>query len=270
MYPRAYRPLIIVGRQRAGTRYLTDLLNTFDEVAIQGEIPTRLMESIVGVIEEIESHYARNATTGDEKRERHYTWWRRKKERLLFAIWENVSQGRPVAPGPKTKYFGYKRPNNERYFDFYETTFAFHPPFYVYCTRNFVDNYLSIVSRWPERRIEDVAEDYLASIKQYNKMKAAAPDRVLLFNLDDHIRYGLEHIERNVIHPLALKPTEQHLEKLRRMRGRNRTEKDLKIPRRKELTGSERRFVEKHPELESAFQALCSVPVREGSQPPER
>lgn len=257
MYPRHFKPLIVVGRQRAGTRFLTDLLNSFDEVTLQGEVPTRVMESVTGLIQEIETYYAEAAASGDAKRARQYEWWRRKKENLLFSIWEYASQGRPMRSDLKSQYFGYKRPNHERYFEFYEATFAFRPPIYVYCVRNFVDNFLSVVSRWPERRIEDVASDYIDSLKQYHRMKAAARDRVLLFNLDDHVRHGLNHVERNVIRPLGLKLTEDHREKLRRMRGRNRTEQDLKILRRKVLSTSEQAFLGEHPELKTAFRQLC-------------
>lgn len=257
MYPSHFKPLIVVGRQRAGTRFLTNLLNSFDEVVLQGELPNGVMESVVRFIREIEAYYAKAADQRGSQHKQYYKRWRSKKESLLFSIWENASQARAKKATPESKYFGYKRPNNERYFDFYEEAFAFRPPTYVYCIRNFVDNFLSVVSRWPERRIEDVAGDYMASVTQYHKMKGAAPDRVLLFNLDDHVKYGLNYIEKNVIRPLGLKVADDHRKKLKRMRGSNRTEEDLKIPRRKELTTSEQRFLGKHPELEIAFRKLC-------------
>ena len=256
MYPKNFKPLIIVGRQRAGTRFLTNVLNSFDEVTIQGEVPTHVMEKVVNFIQDIDSYYIKSADRGARRR-RYYETWRRKKEDLVFSIWEFASQSPAVKSSAKTRYFGYKRPNNEMYFEFYEKTFAFRPPVYVYCIRNFIDNFLSVVSRWPERRIEEVAGEYMDSVAQYHRMKEVAPDRVFLFNLDSHVQIGVDHVETNVIRPLGLHMTGEHQEKIKRMRGANRTEEDLKIPRRKELTSGEQKFLDRHPELDLRFRELC-------------
>ena len=256
MYPKNFRPLIIVGRQRAGTRFLTNLLNSFDEVTIQGEVPPHVMGKVVHFIRDIDSYYAKAADRSD-RHLRYYETWRRKKEDLLFSIWEFASQSRAIRPRAKTRYFGYKRPNNEMYFDFYEDAFSFRPPAYVYCIRNFVDNFLSVVSRWPERSINEIADEYLASVAQYHKMKEAAPARVHLFNLDNHVKQGINHVETNVIRPLGLRLTGEHRKKIKRMRGRNRTVEDLKISRRKKLTRSEERVLDQHPQLDLVFRELC-------------
>ena len=256
MYPKKFKPLIIVGRQRAGTRFLTNLLNSFDEVTIQGEVPTHVMNKVVHFVRDIDSYYAK-AADRSARHGRYYKIWRRKRENLLFSLWEFTSQSRSVRSSAETRYFGYKRPNNEMYFDFYEEAFAFRPPVYVYCVRNFVDNFLSVVSRWPERTIKEVAREYLESVAQYQKMKECAPARVLLFNLDKHVEMGIDHVEVNIIRPLGLKLTGEHRKKLKRMRGRNRTEEDLKIPRRKALTANEKKFLYRHPELELVFRELC-------------
>lgn len=256
MYPKNVKPLIIVGRQRAGTRFLTSLLNSFDEVTIQGEVPPHIMEKVVHFIRDIDSYYVM-AADRSARRRRYYETWRRKKEDLLFSIWEFANQSPAVKRSASTRYFGYKRPNNEMYFEFYEEAFAFRPPIYVYCIRNFIDNFLSVVSRWPERLIEDVASEYLDSVTQYHRMKERAPDRVLLFNLDSHVQKGIKHVETNIIRPLGLKLTGEHRKKIQRMKGKNRTEEDLKIPRRKELMKGEQLFLDQHPELEIVFRELC-------------
>src|SRR5690606_24451414 len=224
-------------------------LNSFDEVTLQGEVPTHVMEKVVRFMRDIDSYYG-SASARSARHLRYHRIWRRKREQLLFSIWEFASQGRSVRSSAKARYFGYKRPNNEMYFDFYEEAFAFRPPVYIYCIRNFVDNFLSVVSRWPERKIEEVAGEFLDSVTQYHKMKEAAPDRVLLFNLDNHVRIGIDHVETNVIRPLGLKMTADQRQKIKRMKGRNRTEEDLKLPRRKELTKSEKKFIDRHPELD--------------------
>ena len=235
---------------------MTDVLNSFDGVAIQGELPNPVMHSAAQMIREVDAHYSGMAERGDARYRRQYNTWLRKKEYLIFSIWENASQGARVKFGASTKYIGYKRPNNELYFDFYEASFKFRPPRYVYCTRNFVDNYLSIVSRWPERTIEQIASEYIESTAQYHRMSAGAPERVLLFNLDDYVRYGLKYIEDSIIMPLGLPLEKDHTRRLTRMGGKNRTEEDLKLLRRKSLTMQEQDFIRAHPELEREFEKL--------------
>jgi hypothetical protein len=95
MYPRNFKPLIIVGRQRAGTRFLTSLLNSFEEVTIQGEVPTHVMEKVTRFIRDLDSYYGK-AADRSARHDRYYKIWRRKKEHLLVSIWEYASQSRSV------------------------------------------------------------------------------------------------------------------------------------------------------------------------------
>lgn len=257
MYPRKATPLIIVGRQRAGTRFLTDVLNSFAGVAIQGELPLPVMHAVEQMIRSIDAFYSEMAETGIKRHRVQLDGWVRKREYLIFSIWENAGQGTRVKFNSKSRYIGYKRPNNESYFDFYEAAFRFRPPFYIYCTRNFVDNYLSIISRWPERTIEQVASDYLESTAQYHRMTAEAPGRALLFNLDDYIQHGLQYIEDLIMAPLGLHLENEHRQRLKTVKPRNRTAEDLKLPRRTGLTIDERQFIDAHPELETEFEKLC-------------
>lgn len=256
MYPRKATPLIIVGRQRSGTRFLTDILNSFADVAIQAELPNPVMRAAEQMIRSVDAFYSENAATGPARHQVQLEGWLKKREYLIFSIWENASQGSRVRFNSKTRYIGYKRPNNESYFDFYEASFRFRPPFYIYCTRNFVDNYLSIVSRWPERTIEQVAADYLESTAQYHRMTVRAPERTLLFNLDDYISQGLQYIEDRILAPLGLPLGKEHRRKLNKVSARNRTAEDLKLPRRKGLTTEEQDFIHAHPQVEREFEKL--------------
>lgn len=257
MFPESATPLIIFGRQRAGTRFVTDMLNSFEEVTLQGEIPNPVMKSIAKFIADTESYYRQIAADGDARRNRQYKAWVGKKPDLIFAMWANASQSRRIVPGAGCRYYGYKRPNNEFYFDFYEEHLATRKPRYVYCVRNFKDNYLSISSRWPDRTIEDVAGDYLASIAQYLEIKKKAPDRVLLFNLDDHIKLGFDYVESNIISNLGLILEDRTRAYLSGMGARNETEEAARKPRRLELNEEEAAYILSRPELDIEFRKLC-------------
>lgn len=258
MYPSRARPLLIVGRQRAGTRFLANVLNTFAEVSIQGELPNPVMQLAEKFILDLERAYQEVHDTGGKKGESEYKGWLKKKEDLIYALWEHAGQSRRVPYDQSTRYFGYKRPNNEAYFAFYEASFTHRRPLYIYCTRNFVDNYLSIASRWPERSIGQVGQDYLMSTEQYREMKAAAPGRVLIFNLDDYLAEGIPYLARNIFRPLRLKLAPEQRQEIARMGATNRTEEDLKLLRRRELTPTEVKYLLAHPEIEMAYAKLCA------------
>lgn len=256
MYPENATPLIVFGRQRAGTRFVADVLNTFREVTIQGELPNPVMRALEKFVDDTERSYLSLAKDGSDRRAREYRNWVRKKPALIYAMWANASQSRRVVPDRKCRYFGYKRPNNEFYFDFYERHFSERKPRYVYCVRNFVDNYLSIVSRWPDRSIEQVAEDYLSSLEQYNKIKLAAPDRVMLFNLDDHIRHGVPYIERNVLGKLEIPIDDEVRARLATLGAVNETDKLSGVVRRRHLSSDEQKFIDANANLGSTFMKL--------------
>lgn len=254
-------PLIVVGRQRAGTRYLTEVLNSFDEVTIQGEVPNPVMRALVKFIQETDKHYRGAAKWDNSRRVQEYQSWTEKKKDLIYAMWANTAQSRRLNPSPRCRYYGYKRPNNEFYFDFYEKHLVDQNTTYIYCVRNFIQNYLSISSRWPNRTIEMVADDYLKSIQQYRKIKEVAPDRVLLFNLDDHIKYGFGYLEKNVIEKLGLNLDSNLRARLASMGAKNQTVKVSVNPRRESLTKEEEAYVRSRPALDAEFRKLCSAEV---------
>ena len=260
-YPDKAVPLIIVGRQRAGTRYLTDALNALPQVCLQSELPNPVMRSVARMMTQIENYYRRSAATGGARRDREYGRWRNRREELLFAIWKNAGQSSGQEPDPNCRYFGYKRPNNEFYFEFYESMFEKRKPIYAYCIRDFIENYLSVKSRWPEREIGEVADQYLRSVHQFEKMRAAAGERVLLFNLNLSESQGIDYIDTHIVKPLGLALTDSQRAHIVGIGRRNTTENIGKARRRK-MTDEETAFVNARPELDSEFRRLAALQNR--------
>ena len=90
-------PLIIAGRPRAGTRYLTDVLNRFEDVAIQSEIPNPVMAAIHRFFRDTDNYY-RGAGDSEERGERgpgELAAWQSKKTSLMFALWIGGAQAKP-------------------------------------------------------------------------------------------------------------------------------------------------------------------------------
>ena len=247
------------GRTRGGTRFITNLLNSFPAVTLQGEIPDPVMDALGEFIDRVEHYYRDRADRRGEAGLKQFALWNDKKKALIFSFWAGTSQASRAQPGANCTYFGYKRPEHEKYFEFYEHHFPEGEARYVFCVRNFVDNYLSIKSRWPARKIEAVAEHYIESIRQYQKAVEVAADRIVLFNLDDHIKYGLDYTQSSVLKPLGLQPAQTHRDKLMAKGPTNTTEGDHGRKRRTELNPRERAFVASRPELDDLFQALCTT-----------
>ncbi|MGY6532503.1 sulfotransferase [Glycocaulis sp.] len=253
-------PLIIAGRPRAGTRYLTDVLNRFEDVAIQSEIPNPVMAAIHRFFRDTDNYY-RGAGDSEERGERgpgELAAWQSKKTSLMFALWIGGAQAKPKGLDKPLRYFGYKRPKHEDYFDFYEKVFDQSPPVHIFCVRNFVDNYLSISSRWPGRDVEEVADEYLAALAVYRRMVKRAPGRVLLFNLDDHIAAGVGYVRAQILDPLGLELDSAMEAELEAMGATNRTEADNNAVRRRTLNEAEQAYIATRPKLFSEFAALCA------------
>lgn len=246
-------PLIVCGRQRAGTRFVTNLLNSFEDVTLQGEIPNPVMRAAGRFIQDCDKFYANNANSG-RAGARQLNLWQSKRPLLMFDIWAGASQAPRAYETSICRYYGYKRPNNEFYFDLYEDIFNRNKPQYVYCLRRFEENFLSISSRWPERGIEQVAEDYMSSLDQFQKMKDAASDRVHLFNLDAHIADGWKYTESAILRPLGLVPRDEvHRQELIGA-GPINTAEDAEKPRRRELTEKEIGFLAQSPRLAQKYE----------------
>ena len=249
-------PLIVCGRQRAGTRYIADILQLFEEVNLQGEIPSSVLNSMMKFMDNTEQAYEKLGQR-DERWHGYYNNWKSKKKELMFSLWYGVSCSKAKKSPKICKYFGYKRPSEEFYYDFYEKHLGKDEVNYVYCIRNFKENYLSVKSRWPKKEISQISDDYVASINQYIKMKEKSPNKIVLFNLDDRIKYGFEYVEQSILNPLGLVPDDMLRQKLAGMGARNQTVEVAKVPRRRELTPSEARYIGKRPELANLFEKLC-------------
>lgn len=269
MYPVKATPLIVCGRQRAGTRYVTNVFNAFPEVSIQGEIPDRVLRSVVTFMSELDTYYLQERSSSGGNLDPKKTWLRKRKD-LLYAIWADSSQSKRVRAGDRCRYYGYKRPGHEKHYEFYERILEGSNPIYVYCLRNFRENYLSIASRWPERKISEVAEDYLKSIAICKRMRSAVGERLLLFNLDEHSRHGFGYLERAILEPLGLQADTELRDKVSSMGPANTTERHHGIPRRRELTDAEKQYVARHPELEATYVELVGFDRSLGPLEPSR
>lgn len=259
IYPDEAKPLLVVGRQRAGTRFVTNALNMFPEICIQGELPLPVTDYMFDFVKSVDRYYVNLEKSYNEPsvaRVRSEGWLFRR-QHLMFVLWANINQSQRLeADNEACKYYGYKRPRHEFHFDYYVEFFQENIPIFVYCVRNFVDNYLSIKSRWPDRSIDLVANEYVESLEQYKYMKKSRPNEVLLFNLDDFLKQGIDYLTGNIFAALDVEQTAPIIEQIREMGPRNSLE-ELGIDRQNSLTNEEMNYFRKRTELESLYADLC-------------
>jgi hypothetical protein len=160
-------------------------------------------------------------------------------------------------------WFGHKTPRHDRYWEFYRDFLGDMGPKYVFCMRNFVDHYLSLISMKNYRsmdgaegrpRIDRIALEYRASVARYADMKAALGDSVSLFVLDDLRAGGIDYVRGTLFERLGIEVDDRTLSRIDVARRRNATE--AQGSRRKELTAEERAFMEGNPDLMDGLEAL--------------
>lgn len=191
-------PLIVVGPQRCGTRFVTNVLNSVPGVTIHGEIPSPIMNRIIAVIKKCDKKYLNDDRNNIGEN------WQSTKWDLMFAAWANVTKGKRKKMDSDCLFYGYKTPFHEKYFDFYNAFFDPIRPKYVCCIRLFTDHYFSVQARWPRKSIISVAKRYVQSLRQLYYMKQQRPDDVFFFFLDDYKKIGFQYLRERIFDPLGL------------------------------------------------------------------
>jgi hypothetical protein len=198
-------PLIVAGPPRSGTRFVTNILNQFPGVGIEGEIPGPVIDRLSRVVRKCDAIYADPELGADQH-------WAIKKPEFMFSSWAALSKS-PRRRKRGNRYYGYKSPYHEAFFDFYSRYFSPARPKYVCCIRAFEPHLLSVKARWSNRPAVYIAARYLLSLRQIRRMKRRAPEDVLLFFLDDYVAIGPEYLVATLFHPLGLSDVGRALEK---------------------------------------------------------
>lgn len=171
-------PLIICGTGRSGTRQLADILDIFPDVAVHGELQRNVQGALLTLM------HAKNTAAKRRGRD-----WKCKR-RFVFECWEMLTE-QPSGKYKNQKVIGTKSPGNEHLFDKYESFFEgeSRKPIYIYCARNVEDTWASFKTMpWNTfQTVVEFSDAYAASYAQLEAMTIAAPDRVVIFNLDAYI-----------------------------------------------------------------------------------
>ena len=171
-------PLIVCGFPRSGTLTCAQALGLSPDVELQGEMGAP--DQTIAYLEALKAWHGAHGARGAP--------WADKSYDVIFDVIAGAAPGRRIVR-PGARYRGHKTPRHERYFDRYEALFdrPDQQARYVYCLREPWAVWRSLKGMaWNSFR--DAGAFTLAwvkSVETWERMAAAAPDRVLLFRLDD-------------------------------------------------------------------------------------
>ncbi len=159
-----------------------EILNKEGRSCLQGEIPHSVAVPMLRYMKALSIHYRDGSTREPFLSKGHQPFER---------IFESACKSR-VIRRKGAIYFGHKTPRHERYFVDYETSFQHLNPRYVYCRRNPAAVWKSLRNmKWNQyTEVEDFISDWKDSVDHYRRMKAAAPERVYMFDLDRFVADG--------------------------------------------------------------------------------
>lgn len=172
-------PTIIFGNPRSGTRMCANVLQTHPKICVTEE--TLGLPRLLDTLKQIDTKFMGKFHDG--------TALQARREMLARALWIARSSDRVIRHMNKATHVANKTPRLEHRFEELETLFQVSPPRYVYCVRNAFGVLKSIKNLpnlgWHKNPVEENLEHYLASLRQYDKICAAAPDRIVMINLDE-------------------------------------------------------------------------------------
>lgn len=251
-YPEAgeFVPLFICGLPRAGTRFVTDALNLSPEVAIHGEVFDESVEAMRQMFSDLDPQLERRDRTEA---------WNAQKQHLLTAIWANASKSAPKPVAEECRFYGFKTPLHERFFDFYEGVFSENPPLWVFNVRNFRDLYRSLSSmRWRKGEKETIGyigAEYLKAMDDLDRMMRAAPGRVFPFVLDNYTEDEFGYL-RSLLEGLGLSYDDALLDKMVGLGARNSARS--KGIEKKDISSADEAWIQDNRAVLDRFSAVAS------------
>lgn len=104
------------------------------------------------------------------------------------------------------KYHAFETPGYERYFDKFEKTFYPLKPLYIYAIRDLGQVWHSWASLNYLDDLDLFRARYARSLRQANKIKRAAPDRLAIFDLEGYVKANDKRsfVVRTIFTPLGI------------------------------------------------------------------
>lgn len=177
-------PLIVCGAARSGTRMVTDLLNKHPSFAVEEEMHAKTLEAFFEFVNKVDDNFDSYSVRKGRRLDEH---WNLMKPYFFHIFLRCANKKESTMINSDIIYHGIKTPGYERYFSSFEKIFDQNSARYVYCIRD-----ASLV--WRSWKSLGFLNDfylfktrYLRSLRQACKIKRNAPDRLVVFNLDEFV-----------------------------------------------------------------------------------
>ncbi len=250
------KPLVVCGQARSGTRYVTNVLNRHESVAVVGETPETPLRDYLESAKRINGYYD---NLPSHKRE----WgalWKQQRQCLLYLHWISLSKkiGKPVSRKINSsvglKYFGVKTPYHENLWRAYADLSFTHAFRYIFCTRDFEGHFKSMKAKNPRNTIDIVARKYIQSQLTYLSIKEQAPDNISLLRVEDFKEADADRLNHKIFDFLGLQglPPEAYTTS-----GTNSSTSHGLV--KQDLTTPERDTLARNPVLLRAYQVVSDV-----------
>ena len=232
------RPLIVCGMGRSGTRMCANILTNSKQVELQGELGGPAGTRLLAWLETARAQRGEAAFVE--------TYEQARKAFRLGAAGKSAER-------PEALWFGHKTPRHERHFRRYEAIFddPENRAIYVYCIRNPFDVWRSYRAMpWNKfQTVQDFLNAWLRSVGTYEAIAGAAPDRILLFNLDQMIRAEewSDYLTPTLFAPLGLHAS-SFLHPVQTLRNSN-SSLNKTGARPEPISEEDRRAIADHPEV---------------------
>ena len=171
-------PLIICGNPRSGTRMHANVFNAHPGVLISDEFLA--MHRVKTALEPVKKSSLIKRFAKEDVKAR--------EAMLAKFFWVASSAQSTLEKLATAELIGNKTPQIEKKYEILEEMFAATPPLYIYCLRGAPSVLRSVKNlsglSWAKDSVADNLEKYLESVRCFEKMKAAFPERVRMSSVD--------------------------------------------------------------------------------------
>jgi len=252
------RPVVVCGMPRSGTRMMTDLLNSVDEVLIQNEIPYDVMVKYFEFVNFVDDFYKefkkRNPKrSGNE--------WAREKASLTHLFFTFTNKMGALYKDTKLTHFGYKTPSIERAFKDFEKSFGEGlKPYYIYCSRTPDKCWKSVKQMGYLTDVDLFISRYRRSHKNFLEIIKTDESRAIGFNLDEYIASEdkFSFLKENIFSKIGIDLKDSDKDKLLKTPNRNTSKRAGKENLDDEKTLEEMELLKNH-ELLNKFRKKCKI-----------
>lgn len=196
----ALKPLVVTGVARSGTRMVSDILLSSQQIVLEDEMHAKTLEAFIEMIDKVDANFDYYSILKGKRLDH---GWAKMKPSLFRVFLNSASKGpqlitsKSLDDSSSPVYYGIKTPGYERYYESFEKLFAPEKVLYIYCIRNAISVWRSWLARGFLDDVNLFLVRYKRSLRQALKIVRLSQGRIAIFNLDSYIALTSEADREN-------------------------------------------------------------------------